>query len=110
MDKFEEMLRLQNEFQEKFKDRFDFTKFLVSVAMMVEAVELMAEQEAANGKTFKWWSKKPLPTREKRVGEMVDVFHFFMLLMLEDNVTVEELFEAYKTKLAENYKRQETNY
>jgi hypothetical protein len=33
-----------------------------------------------------------------------------MLLMLEDNVTVEELFEAYKTKLAENYKRQETNY
>jgi dimeric dUTPase (all-alpha-NTP-PPase superfamily) len=109
MDKFEEMLRLQKEFQDTYKGRFTFTKFRVSIAMLLEAVEVMEAQDFGDGKNFKWWSKKPLPSREERIEEMVDVFHFFMLLMLEDEVTVTEFFEAYKKKLAENYARQESN-
>ena len=102
------MLKLQRKFQNKYKNRFTFSKFRVSVAILMEAVELMEAQDFGDGKNFKWWSKKPLPTREARVEEMVDAFHFFMILMLEDNVTVDEFFEAYKKKLKENYRRQQS--
>lgn len=110
MDKLEELLKLQSEFQEKFKDRFDYTKFLVSIAMLVESVELMAKTEFKNNKTFKWWSKKPIPERKDRVEELVDVLHFFLLYMLEEKVTADELFEAYRLKLSENYRRQVEGY
>jgi dimeric dUTPase (all-alpha-NTP-PPase superfamily) len=110
VDKLEELLTLQKAFQEKYKERFSYTKFLVSIAMLVESVELMAKTEYNLGKTFKWWSNKPLPIRKDRVGELVDVLHFFLLYMIEENITADELFESYKEKLAENYRRQEQGY
>jgi dimeric dUTPase (all-alpha-NTP-PPase superfamily) len=110
MDKLEELLELQKAFQEKYKERFSYTKFLVSIAMLVESVELMAKTEFNLGKTFKWWSKKPIPERKDRVEELVDVLHFFLLYMLEENITAEELFKAYSEKLLENYARQERGY
>lgn len=107
-DKFEDMLARQKEFQKKYKERFKFNKFLVSLAMLVESFELMLKTEYKRKHNYKWWSKKEVPERPQRVEELADVFHFFMLYMLEEKITVNELYQEYIKKLEENYKRQES--
>ena len=99
MDKFEEMLRLQKEFQDKFTFKLDLPKCII--AMLMELGEMAEASET------KWWSKKR-HTHEQRLGEAVDFWHFFMIYLLEEGITAEEFFEAYKAKLAINYQRQES--
>ena len=101
-DIFKEMLRLQKEFQ----DKYGYTKVGLAnwaAAMAAEAGELWG---ATGGK---WW-KKRINTPEEQLEELVDLWHFFMGFMLEAGITPEQFFEAYKKKLAENYRRQETGY
>jgi hypothetical protein len=71
--------------------------------MASESLELWAKSKG------KWWSKKSFP-KETQVEELVDVLHFFLLYMIKRGITADELFEAYKVKLAENYRRQEQGY
>jgi dimeric dUTPase (all-alpha-NTP-PPase superfamily) len=100
MDKFEEMLRLQKEFQ----DKYGFTKVgldKIAMAMAAESGELW---DASDGK---WW-KKTKDTPEHRLEELVDLWHFFMAYMLEAKISPTQFFEAYKAKLAINYQRQES--
>ena len=108
MDYFEFMFELQSGFQKRYKEKFKFTKFLASVALLVESVELMLKTPFKGDKSYKWWSIKPVPVRAQRVEELVDVFHFFMLYMIKEKITPEELFKEYVRKLGENYKRQES--
>jgi hypothetical protein len=108
IDMFDFMFELQNGFQKKYKARFKFTKFLSSIALLVESLELMLKTEFKGKHNYKWWSKKEVPPREQRVEELADVFHFFMLYMIKEKITPEELFRVYITKLKVNYERQES--
>lgn len=99
MDKFEEMLMMQKKFQETFPFKLDLKKCLL--AMMMELGEMAEASEC------KWWSKKR-HTHEQRLGEAVDFWHFLMIYLLEEGITAEEFYEAYKAKLAVNYQRQES--
>lgn len=103
MDYFNAMLRLQTQFQEKYKDKFHFSSHRVASAMMAESGELWG---ASGGK---WWKKKK-KTREEQIEEMADLLHFFLLFMIKKNISVKELYDAYVKKLAENYNRQERGY
>jgi len=107
-DKFEFMFALQNGFQHKYKKRFKFTKFLASIALLVESLELMLKTEFKGKHNYKWWSKKEVPERTQRVEELADVFHFFMLYMIKEKITPEEVFKVYLNKLKINYERQES--
>lgn len=108
IDMFEFMFELQKGFQYKYKKRFKFTKFLASIALLVESLELMLKTEFKGKHNYKWWSKKEVPERTQRVEELADVFHFFMLFMIKEKITPEELFKVYLAKLEVNYKRQES--
>jgi len=108
IDIFDFVFELQNGFQKKYKERFKFTKFLSSIALLVESFELMLKTPYKGDKSYKWWSKKPVPTREQRVEELVDILHFFMLYMIKEKITPEELFKVYLAKLKVNYERQES--
>jgi len=108
MDMFEFMFELQSGFQKKYKEHFKFTKFLTSIALLVESMELMLKTEFKGKHNYKWWSKKEVPDRAQRVEELADVFHFFLLYMLKEKITPEELFQIYIKKLAINYERQES--
>ncbi len=108
IDMFDFMFGLQCAFQQKYKEKFKFTKFLTSIALLVESMELMLKTEFKGKHNYKWWSVKEVPDHASRVGELVDVFHFFMLYMIKEKITPEELYSAYVAKLAENYKRQES--
>jgi dimeric dUTPase (all-alpha-NTP-PPase superfamily) len=101
-DIFKEMLRLQKEFQEKWGFK-GIEGWRIACAMAFEACELASDSGA------KWWKKK-VSTREERLEELIDLWHFMMHWMIENNVTPEEFFEMYKKKLAENYRRQENGY
>lgn len=100
-DMFRELLRLQKEFQDKY--HFDPASWCWATAMGAECLELWAKSGG------KWWKKKQ-STRKEKVEELVDVLHFFLGYMLCEKITAEELFEEYKVKLAENYRRQERGY
>jgi hypothetical protein len=108
IDMFDFMFELQNGFQRKYKKRFKFTKFLASIALLVESLELMLKTEFKGKHNYKWWSKKEIPPHEQRVEELADVFHFFMLYMIKEKITPEELFKVYLAKLKVNYERQES--
>jgi NTP pyrophosphatase (non-canonical NTP hydrolase) len=95
------LLELQRQFQETYKDRFHFALHRVCTAMASESLELWAKSKG------KWWSKKA-HTKEEQLDELADVLHFFLLYMIKRGITVDELFLAYRKKLAENYKRQES--
>jgi hypothetical protein len=108
MDMFDFMFGLQKGFQRTYKERFKFTKFLSSIALLVESLELMLKTPYKGDKSYKWWSNKPVPDHAQRVEELVDVFHFFMLYMIKEKITPEELFTIYLAKLKVNYERQES--
>jgi phosphoribosyl-ATP pyrophosphohydrolase len=101
MDKLEEMLKLQNEFQDKYG--FKPPLHRIASAIMVEAGELWM------GSKGKWWSKKK-GTHKNRVEELVDIWHFMLVYMRTEHITPDEFFEVYKKKLQINYQRQETGY
>ena len=108
IDMLQFIFGLQCGFQNRYKERFKFTKFLTSIALLVESMELMLKTEFKGKHNFKWWSKKEVPDRAKRVEELVDILHFFLLYMREEKIGPEELFKVYLAKLAENYARQES--
>jgi phosphoribosyl-ATP pyrophosphohydrolase len=101
MDTLRVLLELQRQFQETYKDKFHFSLHRIASAIMVEGGELWM---ASSGK---WWSKKS-HNKEEQMNELADILHFFLLYMIKRGITVDELFFAYRKKLAENYKRQES--
>ena len=107
-DMLEGMLALQKGFQTKYKKKFRFTKLKDAVAIIMEAAELIdATNVNKKGNNYKWWSQKT-HTREERVVELIDLWHFMMLYMLIEKITPEEFYKAYIKKLGENYERQES--
>jgi hypothetical protein len=108
-DMLEGMLALQKGFQEKYKNRFRFTKLLDSIAIIMEAAELIdATNVNKKGNNYKWWSQKT-HTREERLVELIDLWHFMMLYMLMEKISPREFYEAYIKKLGINYERQESD-
>jgi len=105
MDKLKKMLELQKEFQAKYN--YHPPLHMWCSGLSAEASELWA---ISGGK---WWRKIDLETEEmqkKRLEELADLLHFFLGYMNDANITVDQLFEAYKAKLKMNYERQENNY
>lgn len=100
-DKFEDMLKRQKEFQEKYG--YHPALHLWASAMSAEAMELWS------GCGGKWWKKKQT-TPEENLEELVDLWHFMMGYMIDARITPDQFYEAYLKKLAENYRRQETGY
>ena len=91
--------------QRKFQNRFDFHPQLkdISSAILHEGGELW---EASQGK---WWKKK-VYSKEEKLEEIVDILHFWLLYCIEAGFTEKEIFGAYSSKLAENYRRQGRGY
>ena len=59
---------------------------------------------------WKPWATSRHLNRDAFMGELVDMLHFFMNLMLAGNISAEELLEAYQKKREKNIKRQEDGY
>ena len=71
-----------------------------TLAMLSELSELIDEVN------FKWWKAKKPPEDCKVKDELVDIFHFFISMCLDANLSADELFSLYTLKNAENKKRQ----
>jgi dimeric dUTPase (all-alpha-NTP-PPase superfamily) len=84
-------------------DRVMYIKDMV-LAMTDELHELLNETG------WKPWATSRHVNREAAVGELVDVWHFFMNLMLALNVSPNELFDRYMEKRQRNIQRQQNGY
>lgn len=111
-DMFEAMMDMQAELQTHAHPLYLDPREMTDTEQKIRFIRDMREaleaelQEAIDETTWKPWStKSPAINREAYKGEMVDAFHFFMNMMLVEDITVEELFAAYKEKHDRNKAR-----
>ncbi|HEY8531727.1 MAG TPA: dUTPase [Limnochorda sp.] len=106
MDRLDELFRMQAAFDEEVARRrhlaFDQATWVQKevLAMVSELAEILDEV------SFKWW-KDPKPLDKARLTEeLVDLLHFFLSTCLKVGIGPDELFEAYRAKNLENFRRQ----
>lgn len=116
MDRLEEMLKLQDELQERYtgtspidlvgEGRKDYVRTMV-LACTDELHEALREVP------WKPWSGNTLWDKDSEINfklELVDAFHFFMNLMLVSGMTADELFTEYLRKNGINHGRIDGGY
>lgn len=112
-DRLEFMFTAQREMQEKAygydfdamtdDERIQFIKNMV-LATSDELHELLGETG------WKPWAKSKFINHHEYRKEVVDIFHFFMNLMLVVGMTTDELYEGYVQKRQINIQRQLREY
>jgi hypothetical protein len=80
------------------------------LALQAESIEVLDECHWKPWATRKDPDEPTIPSRERYIGEMADVFIFFMNLMLAGNVTMNELANAVDAKQDKNLKRWSEGY
>ncbi len=105
MDRLDELFRMQAAFDEEVARRRQLTYDPATwvqkevLAMVSELAEILDEVN------FKWW-KDPKPVDKGRLTEeLVDLLHFFLSTCLKVGIGPDELFEAYRAKNLENFRR-----
>ena len=85
------------------EDKIQFIKDMV-LAATDELHEALGETD------WKPWAEGESVNRELYIGELVDVFHFFMNLCIVVDLTPEDLLDRYVTKRTINARRQLEGY
>jgi len=105
LDRLDELFRMQAAFDEEVARRRQLTYDPATwvqkevLAMVSELAEILDEVN------FKWW-KDPKPVDKGRLTEeLVDLLHFFLSTCLKVGIGPDELFEAYRAKNLENFRR-----
>lgn len=111
---FGTMLDRQKQLQyliNKGKDIKEFTDEERMEAFRTNALALMSELFEALGETgWKPWATSNHLNVEAFHGELVDMFHFFMNMMLHSGMTAKQLFDGYMRKVETNTIRQLQGY
>jgi len=111
------MFNKQNELQERLG--FDVSKMTQQekTAYMKEHMWYMiteldeAFREMPYGKPWKKYDNFDMDLHAENLKEeLVDVFHFFMNVMLAAGMNAQDLFDIYCKKNAINHNRQDNNY
>lgn len=106
------MLRVQEEFQRMLgndisdmdpRERMDYIRTQV-LGLLDEAHEVLGETG------WKPWAKSNHINTEAFHSEMVDVWHFFLNLMLVSGMTADDLYKGYMHKQEVNRQRQHDGY
>lgn len=108
MDKLEQIFELQHAFDSSLEKLRALHDIPVEQWIQKETLAMISElSELIDEVNFKWW-KNP---KELDYGaikeELVDILHFFVSMCLKVGMDAEELFELYKTKNRENFRRQQ---
>lgn len=113
MDRLDEMYHMQRELQSKIngyeigeqtdEQRIDNIKMNV-LAATAELIEVLDETG------WKPWATSRHVNYDRGQQELVDVWHFFMNLMLHFNMQPHHLYERYREKYLVNVRRQEDGY
>lgn len=116
MDRLQQMLDMQAELQRKINgpewalnrqtDRERIGNIQLNVfALVAELYEMMNEM------TWKpWATAEPHINLRPAWGELIDVWHFFMNIMLHLGVEADDLYRLYREKNAINHRRQDEGY
>jgi hypothetical protein len=105
----EQMLAMQRSLQNRYgKDPGSLVGDERAAYVRDMVLAVTDELHEALGETgWKPWASSRHLNRAEYMGELVDVWHFFMNLLLVANITWDEFSDAYISKNAENIRRQE---
>lgn len=110
------MLSRQDQFQTLLGRNPDgMTRDQLREYIRTQVLSLNAEIiEALDETQWKPWAAdipdQPIVNKDRYIGELADVYIFFMNMMLAGKVSVTELCEAVETKQTKNIKRQQDGY
>lgn len=113
-DRLTEMLDAQRELQEIINgyklENQDIEQRIANIKenVLALAAELFAEVLGEIG--WKSWASSRHINEDAVKKELIDVFHFFMNLMLHAGMTADELYEGYVQKREKNIQRQRDGY
>jgi hypothetical protein len=113
MDRLEYMLDSQRELQKRILGvdpaTLDNDARINNIKM--NSFALMAELfEAVNEIGWKEWATSRHINRKEFCGELVDVWHFLMNMMIAVDMDADALFDGYNEKRIRNHARQENGY
>lgn len=117
MDKLDKIFQYQNELQNIIKgnnsDRHfyhdpepfqGYRIFMILSSIIAESTETQRET------SFKHWKSTKGLNKSKIKEEVIDIFHFLVMLALEIGLTPDEILEEYEKKRQTNIERQKNNY
>lgn len=108
------MLKMQRDLQLRYnkgKALEDFTDEERMEAIRINVLSCTSElHEALDETGWKPWATSNHLNVEAFRSELVDVWHFFMNLMLHSGMTATDLYEGYIKKNAKNHQRQDDGY
>lgn len=104
-DMLKEIFRLQERFDQAVLEHRN-VRFSQELWIQKEVLAIISElAEILDEVNFKWW-KDPKPVDKGRLTEeLVDLLHFFLSTCLKVGIGPDELFEAYRAKNLENFRR-----
>jgi len=98
---------------EKIKTDSDVQQFLNqnAIAIFEENMEILRETAYKNSDHLQFgWKKGQKFNLEKAKEETIDMFHFFMNLLIIFGISADDVMEMYHEKNQENKNRQDRNY
>src|SRR5258708_39347194 len=112
IDQFRELFRLQKALNERIGVHTDVmteeekTKWLLNYcrAMSQEIAEL------TDSVPWKWWAKYQKFDEQNAPVEVVDLFHFLIILAQLLRMSADDVFNAYLKKSEVNFRPQQTGY
>lgn len=107
-DKLDDIFRLQKEFHESLVKSRHLEGFSPEEWIQKQTLAMMSElAELIDEVNFKWWkNKKPVNSQAVK-EELADILHFYISMCLQAGMTPEELYQIYRAKNEENFRRQE---
>lgn len=108
MDKLDAIFKLQEELDRDIIKRRNLQGIDNCEWIQKEVLAIISElAELLDEVNFKWWKNPKKVNPDSLKEEVVDILHFFISICLKAGLTSEELFNLYKSKNAENFKRQQ---
>ena len=107
MDKLDEVFKLQEQLDNDIISRRNLQGIDNYEWIQKEVLAIISElAELLDEVNFKWWKNPKKVNPDALKEEVVDLFHFFISICLKAGLTSDELYELYKLKNLENFRRQ----
>lgn len=113
MDRLEEMLAMQRDFQRSINGyEAEHQGPVTRITNFKESLFALEHElhEAVDEMGWKSWATSRHFNTERVQAELVDVWHFFMNLMIHAGMSADDLYQQFLTKHEVNWRRQQDGY
>ena len=112
LDQLREMFRMQKALNQRIGVSTDSMSQEEKVQWILNYCRAMSQEiaELTDSVPWKWWAKYQKFEEQNARVEVVDIFHFLISAAQVLVMSADDVYQAYLTKNAVNFKRQESGY